>query len=162
VNAGAEGGRGRRRGTHRPRPRGWQRRGEAGAAAGGARAAARRAGEAWAAARLGRGVGGGATRARRGRRAGGARGVDGARAGVGLNFRPLLYVAQHANEKNRGPICMLGWSCSNCACWVTDHLEGRNRWDITGLHEKKYKKSFPLYTYQLNVCWDIDANAEGM
>jgi len=93
----------------------------------------------------GRGVGGGATRARRGRRAGGARGVDGARAGVGLNFRPLLYVAQHANEKNRGPICMLGWSCSNCACWVTDHLEGRNRWDITGLHEKKNIKKVFLF-----------------
>jgi len=23
-----------------------------------------------------------------------------------------------------------------CACWVTDHLEGRNGWDMTGLHEK--------------------------
>ena len=33
-------------------------------------------------------------------------------AGVGLNFRPLLYAAQHANKKNRDPICMLGWSCS--------------------------------------------------
>ena len=33
-------------------------------------------------------------------------------AGVGLNFRPLLYAVQHINRKNRGPICMLGWSCS--------------------------------------------------
>jgi hypothetical protein len=34
--------------------------------------------------------------------------------GVGVNFRPLLYAGQHANEKNRGSICMLGWSCSYC------------------------------------------------
>jgi hypothetical protein len=28
-------------------------------------------------------------------------------AGVGVNFGPLLYAGQHANEKNRGSICML-------------------------------------------------------
>ena len=33
-------------------------------------------------------------------------------AGVEVNFGPLLDAAQHANEKNRGSICMLGWSCS--------------------------------------------------
>ena len=39
--------------------------------------------------------------------------IGGCWAGVEVNFGPLLYAAQHANEKNRGSICMLCWSCSN-------------------------------------------------
>ena len=33
-------------------------------------------------------------------------------AGVGSKFGSLFFAGQHANEKNRGPICMLGWRCS--------------------------------------------------
>ena len=49
-------------------------------------------------------------------------------AGVEVNFKSLLYVAQHANEKkNRDSICMLGWSCSNktsiAACHVLDPID---------------------------------------
>ena len=50
-------------------------------------------------------------------------------AGVEVNFKSLLYVAQHANEKkNRDSVCMLGWSCSNktsiiAACHVLDPID---------------------------------------
>jgi len=33
-------------------------------------------------------------------------------AGVGSKFGSLFFAGQHTNEKNRDPICMLGWSCS--------------------------------------------------
>ncbi|CAD6240355.1 unnamed protein product [Miscanthus lutarioriparius] len=36
-------------------------------------------------------------------------------AGVGSKFGSLFFAGQHANEKNRGSICMLGWSCSKDA-----------------------------------------------
>ena len=62
--------------------------------------------------------------ARSRRRAGGApllaargRGASGACAErswarVGSKFGSLFFAGQHANEKNRDPIYMLGWSCS--------------------------------------------------
>jgi hypothetical protein len=61
----------------------------------------------------------------RGAGAGGAASAGGARAGrflfrrkiecwagVAMDFGSLLFADQYANEKSRGPICMLGWSCS--------------------------------------------------
>ena len=69
------------------------------------------------AARSRRRAGGAPLLAARGRGAGGAcagrswAGI-GSWAGVGSKFRSLFFAGRHTNEKNRGPICMLGWSCS--------------------------------------------------
>ena len=113
--AGAGGGAACVRRSRAGRRRGWR-----GAGAGGGAACVRRSKAGRRRGWRGTGAGGAAACVRRfrgGRRHGG-RGAGAGRvefecwAGVGMYFRSLFFTGQHVNGKSRGPIYMLGWSCS--------------------------------------------------